>query len=56
MEVKGHLQAQATLHFTREEGASGTHWIGGWVGSRAGLEAKEKIKVLPLQGIEPRRS
>jgi hypothetical protein len=25
--------------FTRRERAAGTHWIGGWVGPRAGLEA-----------------
>jgi hypothetical protein len=26
-------------HFTPREKAPGTHWIGGWVGSRAGLDA-----------------
>jgi hypothetical protein len=32
----------------------GTHWTGGWVGPRAGLntEVREKI-LLPLSGIEP---
>jgi hypothetical protein len=25
--------------FTPREGAPGTHWIGGWVGPKAGLEA-----------------
>jgi hypothetical protein len=29
-----------------------THWIGGWVGSRTGLEGTEKRKILPLPGIE----
>jgi hypothetical protein len=33
----------------------GTHWTGGWVGPRAGLdtEVREKI-LLPLPGIKPR--
>jgi hypothetical protein len=29
--------------FTPGERAPGTHWIGGWVGPRAGLEDVEKI-------------
>jgi hypothetical protein len=29
-----------------KEGTLGTHWIGGWVGLRAGLEAVDKIKSL----------
>jgi hypothetical protein len=28
--------------FTPEERAPGTHWIGGWVGLRAGLDDVEK--------------
>jgi hypothetical protein len=28
-------------HFTPEERSSGTHWIGDWVGPRAGLDAGE---------------
>jgi hypothetical protein len=32
-----------------------THWIEGWVGPRAGLDAMEKRKILPLPGIEPGR-
>jgi hypothetical protein len=35
------------------ERAPCTHWIGGWVGPRAGLDAVEKRRVLPLRGIEP---
>jgi hypothetical protein len=31
--------------FTPEEGASGTHWIGGWVDLGSGLEAVEKRKI-----------
>jgi hypothetical protein len=30
-----------------------TQSIGGWVGPRAGLDAVEKRKILPLSGIEP---
>jgi hypothetical protein len=35
------------------EGVSRTHWMGGWVGLRAGLVSLEKKKLLPVQGIEP---
>jgi hypothetical protein len=28
--------------FTTEKGAPGTHWIGGWVDPRAGLDDMEK--------------
>jgi hypothetical protein len=38
--------------FTPEERAPGTHWIGGWVGPRAGLDEVEKRKFLTLQGLE----
>jgi hypothetical protein len=31
--------------FTPREKAPGTHWIGGWVGSRAGLDAVVKRKI-----------
>jgi hypothetical protein len=31
--------------FTPRERASGTRWIGGWVGLRAGLDAVVKIKI-----------
>jgi hypothetical protein len=30
-----------------------THYIGGWVGPIAGLNAVEKGKILPLPGIDP---
>jgi hypothetical protein len=30
----------------------GTHWIGGWVGPRAGLDYMEKWKFLTLPGLE----
>jgi hypothetical protein len=38
--------------FTLAETAFGTHWIGGWVGLRAGLDAVEKREILRLPGIE----
>jgi hypothetical protein len=31
---------------------SGTHWIGGWVDPRAGLDDVEKRKFLTLPGFE----
>jgi hypothetical protein len=31
--------------------APGTHWIGGWVGPRTGLDFVEKRNILPLPGI-----
>jgi hypothetical protein len=32
----------------------GTHWIGGWVNPRAGLDDVEKRKFLTLSGLELR--
>jgi hypothetical protein len=34
------------------QGKSHTHWIGGWVDLRAGLEDMEKLKFLTLPGFE----
>jgi hypothetical protein len=31
----------------------GTHWIGGWVGPKAGLDEVERKKILPLPVLEP---
>jgi hypothetical protein len=37
--------------FTPGERTLGTHWIGGWVGSRAGLDAGTKKKIIcPCRG------
>jgi hypothetical protein len=37
------------------ERTPGTHWTGGWVGLRAGLDTEARGKILsPLLGIEPR--
>jgi hypothetical protein len=38
--------------FTPEESEPGTHWIGGWVGPKAGLDEVKKIKFLTLPGLE----
>jgi hypothetical protein len=41
--------------FTPGESTPGTHWTGGWVGPRAGLDTEDRGKnPLPLPGIEPR--
>jgi hypothetical protein len=40
-------------HYPRGNGP-GTHWIGGWVDSRAGLDDVEKRKFLTLPGFELR--
>jgi hypothetical protein len=42
--------------FTPGERAHGTHWIGGWVGPRPGLDDVEKRKFFTLQGLELRPS
>jgi hypothetical protein len=42
--------------FIPGERAPGTHWIGGWVGPRAGLDAAEKRKIpLPYRKWNPDR-
>jgi hypothetical protein len=42
--------------FTRRETASRNHWIGGWVGPRAGLETVLKRKIpSPLRDSNPDR-
>jgi hypothetical protein len=40
--------------FNPGERASGTFWIGGWVGPRASLDAVEMRKFLTLPGLELR--
>jgi len=37
----GEWSASCPGHFTSGEGAPVTHWIGGWVGRRAGLNAEK---------------
>jgi hypothetical protein len=41
----GEWSASRPGHFTPRERAPGTHWIGGWVGPRALLDAVAKIKI-----------
>jgi hypothetical protein len=37
----GEWSASHPSRFTPRKGALGSHWIGGWVGPRAGLDAVE---------------
>jgi hypothetical protein len=50
--VSGHLHAPADLPPGGKP--PGTHWIGFWVGPRAGLDNVEKRKFLILPGLELR--
>jgi hypothetical protein len=50
--VRGEWSTSRPGRFTFEERAPGTHWIGGWVGFRAGLDNLEKRKFLTLPGLE----
>jgi hypothetical protein len=44
-------------HFTPKERAPSTHWIGGWVDPRAGLDTVVKRKILsPCRDSNPRSS
>jgi hypothetical protein len=55
LEVSGQIDAPASLLLPPpREKALGTHWIGGWVGPRAGLDKVEKLKFLILPGVELR--
>jgi hypothetical protein len=45
----GEWSASRLGRFTPGERATGTHWIGGWVDPRAGLDDVEKRKFLTLQ-------
>jgi hypothetical protein len=40
--------ASRPCHFTPGERALGTHWIGGWVDPRAGVDDVKKRKFLKL--------
>jgi hypothetical protein len=52
--VGGEWSASRPCRFTPGERTLGTHWIGGWVGPRAGLDDVVKRKFLTLPGLELR--
>jgi hypothetical protein len=52
--VEGEWSSSRPGRFTSAEGAPGTHWVGGWVDLRAGLDDLEKRKFLTLPGLELR--
>jgi hypothetical protein len=52
--VGGEWSASRPCRFTLGERAPSTHWIGGWVDLRAGLDYVEKRKFLTLSGLELR--
>jgi hypothetical protein len=55
MEVSGQFHAPG--RFTTRERAPDTHWIGVWVGPRAGLDAVKKIKIpSPCRDSNPQSS
>jgi hypothetical protein len=49
----GELSAPLPGLFTPGERAPNTHWIGGEVGPRAGLDTMEKRKILPCKENKP---
>jgi hypothetical protein len=51
MELRGQLLAPGT---SIPQKNPRTHWIGGWVGSRAGSVSWRRQKKLPLSGFKPR--
>jgi hypothetical protein len=52
--VGGEWSASRPGRFTPGERAPGTHWIGGWLDPRAGLDDLEKRKFLTLPGLQLR--
>jgi hypothetical protein len=50
----GEWSASRPSCFTLGERAPGTHWRGGWVDPRAGLDDVDKRKFLTLLGLELR--
>jgi hypothetical protein len=52
--VGGEWPASREGRFTTGKGAPGTHWIGGRVGPRAGMDDAEKRRFLILPGFELR--
>jgi hypothetical protein len=52
--VGGEWSTSRPGRFNSAEIARGTHWMGGWVALRAGLDDLEKRKFLTLPGLEIR--
>jgi hypothetical protein len=52
--VGGEWSTSRPGRFTPGERAPGTHWTGGWVDLRAGLDDLEKRKFLTPPGLELR--
>jgi hypothetical protein len=52
--VGGEWSTSRPGRFNAGERAPGTHWIGGWVDLRAGLDDLENRKFLSLPGLELR--
>jgi hypothetical protein len=52
--IGGEWSTSRPCRFTPRERAPGTHWTGGWVDLRAGLDDLEKRKFLTLPGLELR--
>jgi hypothetical protein len=48
----GECSVLRPCRFTPGERATGSRWIGGWVGPRAGLDVAEKRTFLTLLGLE----
>jgi hypothetical protein len=51
---RGEWSASRPSYFTSGEESPGTHWIGGWVDPKAGLDATGKKQFLALLGTELR--
>jgi hypothetical protein len=50
--VEGEWSASRPCRFTPGERAPGTHWIGGWLDPRAGLDDTESREFLILPGLQ----
>jgi hypothetical protein len=50
---RGEWSASSPGLFTSGEITPGTHWIGDWVGSGAGMDAVEKNKICSCQDSNP---